>query len=211
MKVIATNIGKGKTVEWRGRKIETGIYKYPVQEPIFLQKEDVANDTVIDRKHHGGEYKACYLFASDYYEDWKKKYPHLSWDWGMFGENLTVEGLDENKLFIGDIYNLGGALVQITEPRQPCHKLGIRFENQDVIQEFIAYGHPGTYVKILKEGKVEIGDNLTLNQSLNNGLTVQQYNVLVNSRNKDLELVKLASENEGIRTKKREALKKLLK
>lgn len=211
MKVIATNIGKAKTVEWRGRKIQTGIYKYPVEKPLLLQKEDVANDTVIDRKHHGGEHKACYLFASDYYEDWKEKYPDLKWDWGMFGENLTIEGLDENKLFIGDIYKLGEALVQITEPRQPCHKLGIRFENQAVIQEFIDYGHPGTYIKIIKEGLVKRGDALVLNQSLNNGLTVQQYNLLVNSRKKDLELVKLASENEGIRLKKREALKKLLK
>lgn len=210
MKVIATNIGKSTTVEWRGRKIETGIFKYPVQKPIFLQKEDVANDIVIDRKHHGGEYKACYLFASDYYEDWKKKYPHLSWDWGMFGENLTIEGLDENKLLIGDIYNLGDALVQITEPRQPCHKLGIRFDDQNVIQEFIEYGHPGTYIKILKEGKVKVGDNFTLEQSSNNGLTVQQYNILVNSRNKDLALVKLAVESEGIRPKKRKALKKIL-
>ena len=211
MKIIATNIGESTTVDWRGRKIQTGIFKYPIDEPIFLKKEDVAKDTVIDRKHHGGEFKACYLFSSDYYDDWKTKYPHLDWDWGMFGENLTVEGLDENKLFIGDIYQIGTATVQITEPRQPCHKLGIRFGNQDVIKEFIDYGHSGTYVKILKEGDVKAGDRLSIKKPSNNGLTVQQYNILVNSRNKDIELVKLAVENDGIRPKKREILKKLLK
>ncbi|MDT0540828.1 MULTISPECIES: MOSC domain-containing protein [Croceitalea] len=210
MKVIATNIGKATTVEWRGRNIETGIFKYPIEEPLLLKKEDVANDTVIDRKHHGGEFKACYLFSSDYYDDWKEKYPNLKWDWGMFGENLTITDLDENKLFIGDVYKLGEALVQITEPRQPCHKLGIRFENQKVIQEFIAYGHPGTYIKILEEGLVKVGDSMLLEKSSNNGLTVQQYNMLVNSREKDLDLVRLATENQGIRAKKREALKKLL-
>jgi len=210
MKVIATNIGKATTVEWRGRNIETGIFKYPIEESLLLKKEDVANDTVIDRKHHGGEFKACYLFSSDYYDDWKEKYPNLKWDWGMFGENLTITNLNENKLFIGDVYKLGEALVQITEPRQPCHKLGIRFENQKVIQEFITYGHPGTYIKILEEGLVKVGDSMLLKKSLNNGLTVQQYNILVNSRDKDLELVRLATENQGIRAKKREALKKLL-
>lgn len=210
MKVIATNIGESTTVNWRGRKIQTGIFKYPVEEPIFLKKEDVAKDTVIDRKHHGGEFKACYLFSSDYYDDWKTKYPYLDWDWGMFGENLTVEGLDENKLFIGDVYQIGTATVQITEPRQPCHKLGIRFGNQNVIKEFIDYGHSGTYVKILNEGDVKAGDSLSIKKSSNNGLTVQQYNVLVNSRNKDIELVKLAVENDGIRPKKREILKKFL-
>lgn len=210
MKIIATNIGKSKTVDWRGRKIQTGIFKYPVNEPIFLKKEDVAKDTVIDRKHHGGEFKACYLFGSEYYEDWKIKYPHLEWNWGMFGENLTIEGLDENKLFVGDIYQIGDAMVQITEPRQPCHKLGIRFGTQDVIKEFIDYGHSGTYVRILKEGNVAKGDVLILTESYGSKLTIQQYNVLVNSRDKDLELVKLVVENESIRLKKREIFKKLL-
>ena len=140
MKIISTNIAIPRTVLWRGREIQTGIYKKPVSEPIYLGKEDVANDAVIDRKHHGGEHKACYLFGSDYYEDWKEKYPELDWDWGMFGENLTVEGLDENNLQIGAVYQLGKTIVQITEPRQPCYKLGIKFGTQKVIVEFLKYG-----------------------------------------------------------------------
>ena len=141
MKVISTNIARPRTVEWRGREIQTGIYKEPVDGPIYLGKEDVVNDTVIDRKHHGGEYKACYLFGSDYYDDWKKKYPQLDWNWGMFGENLTVDGLDEHQLQIGAVYTLGEATVQITEPRQPCYKLGIKFGTQKVIIEFLEYAH----------------------------------------------------------------------
>lgn len=210
MKVIATNLGKTTTVQWRGRAIQTGIYKYPVSEPLLLEKEDVAKDTVIDRKHHGGEFKACYLFSADYYPEWKAKYPQLEWDWGMFGENLTISGLDENQLFVGDIYRLGSAKVQITEPRQPCHKLGIRFGNQDILQEFISFGHPGTYVRILEEGWVKTGDEMFLESSHPNPLSICQYNELVNSRDKDLGLVRLAIENESIREKKRKALQKLL-
>ena len=210
MKVIATNLGKTTTVQWRGRAIQTGIYKYPVSEPLLLEKEDVAKDTVIDRKHHGGEFKACYLFSADYYPDWKVKYPHLEWDWGMFGENLTVSGLNEDHLFVGDIYTLGTAKIQITEPRQPCHKLGIRFGNQGVLQEFIDYGHPGTYVRILEEGLVKTGDEMVLESSDPNPLSIRQYNELVNSRDKDLNLVRLAVNNESIREKKRKALQQLL-
>ena len=210
MKVIATNLGKSTTVQWRGKSIQTGIFKYPVAEPLFLKKEDVAKDTVIDRKHHGGEFKACYLFSSDFYPDWKAKYPHLEWDWGMFGENLTVSGLDEDKLFVGDIYTLGSAKIQITEPRQPCHKLGIRFGDQDVLQKFIAYGRPGTYVRILEEGWVKTGDEMVLESSNPNPLSICQYNALVNSRNKDLDIVRLAVTNNSIREKKRKVLEKLL-
>ncbi|GMN11658.1 MOSC domain-containing protein [Croceitalea sp. MTPC9] len=210
MKVISTNLAQPRTVLWRGREIQTGIYKEPVEESLLLQKEDVANDTVIDRKHHGGEFKACYLFSSDYYSDWKGFYPNLNWDWGMFGENLTVEGLDENKLCIGDLFKIGTALVQITEPRQPCHKLGIKFGDHKVIKEFIEYGHPGTYVRIITEGRVKKGDILELKQKSKSTLTVQQYNQLVNQKEKDLELVKLAVVNNSIREEKREKLKKLL-
>ncbi len=210
MKVIATNLGKTTTVQWRGRSIQTGIYKYPVSEPLLLEKEDVAKDTVIDRKHHGGEFKACYLFSADYYPDWKAKYPHLNWDWGMFGENLTVSGLNEDQLFVGDIYTLGTAKIQITEPRQPCHKLGIRFGDQAILQEFIDYGHPGSYVRILEEGWVKIGDEMVLEHSDPNPLSISQYNILVNSRDKDLDVVRLAVKNNSIREKKRKALRKLL-
>ncbi|WP_350294008.1 MOSC domain-containing protein [uncultured Croceitalea sp.] len=210
MKIISTNLAQPKTILWRGREIQTGIYKEPVEESLLLQKEAVAKDTVIDRKHHGGEFKACYLFSADYYDEWKGFYPNLNWDWGMFGENLTVQGLDENKLCIGDIFKIGTALVQITEPRQPCHKLGIKFGHHKVIKEFIAYGHPGTYVRIIKEGRVKKGDYLELQQKSKSTLSVQQYNQLVNQKEKNLELVKLAVANDSIREEKREKLKKLL-
>ena len=210
MKIISTNLAAPRTVLWRGKEIQTGIYKEPVNHALLLQKEDVANDTVIDRKHHGGEFKACYLFSADYYEEWKQFYPKLAWGWGMFGENLTVEGLDENKLCIGDVFKIGTALVQITEPRQPCHKLGIKFGDHKVIKEFIDYGHPGTYVRILKEGKVKIGDELLLQKKSKSTLTVQQYNQLVNQKKKNVDWVKLAVANDSIRLEKREKLKKLL-
>ncbi len=208
MRVIATNIGNPTKVLWNGETIKTGIYKYPVNEPILLQKEDVAKDTVVDRKHHGGIDKACYLFSAESYDFWKEKYLDLDWDWGMFGENLTVTGLDESKIRIGNIYKIGGALVQVTQPREPCFKLGIRFKDQNILKQFINHEKPGTYVKVLEEGTVTIDDKLQLIEESTNTLTVKQFYQLLYMRKKDKTLVDLAINNAALPEYKRDSLKK---
>ena len=210
MKVISTNIAEVKTVFWRGNSVRTGIYKYPTKAPIHLGKEDVTNDAVVDRRYHGGPFKACYLFGSDYYSDWKKNYPDLEWNWGMFGENLTVEGLTEDELEVGAIYALGEARIQISEPRQPCYKFGIRMGTQQALSDFLAYGHPGTYVKVLREGKVSINDSFQLEKRGSNQFTIADYNILVNQRKKEKRLIRLALENDALSTKNRTAFEKLV-
>ena len=162
MKVISTNIGKARLIEWRGQQLSTGIYKYPVDEPIFLGWEDVQNDQVMDRRYHGGKDKACYLYSSDYYNFWKNKYPEADWQWGMFGENLTVAGLNESEILIGDIYRIGKAVVQVSQPRQPCFKLGIRFGNQQAVDDFWHLPYPGVYVRVVESGSVRVGDEMIL-------------------------------------------------
>ena len=210
MKVVATNLGKPTKILWNGKEEVTGIYKYPTTNPLHLKSTDVVNDTVIDRKHHGGIYKACYLFSADVYEYWKKLYPNLEWNWGMFGENLTIEGLNEATLRIGDIYKIGSAVVQISQPREPCYKLGIRFGNQEVLKQFIAHNRPGTYIRILEEGNVQTGDSLTLIEQSSNSLTTQDFYKLLYSKEKKLEHLKLAVNNTALPEKKRERLAKYL-
>ena len=175
MKVIATNIGTSTTIQWKGQDVQTGIYKYPTTDPLHLGKEDVVKDAVVDRRYHGGVDKACYLFSKEQYAYWKNLYPDLEWDWGMMGENLTVEGLDESQLRIGNVYRVGTALIQISQPRQPCYKLGFRFNNQDVLGQFVARAYPGSYVRILEEGTVTIGDHFELVKASENELTIKQY------------------------------------
>lgn len=164
MRVIATNIGKAVSVEWNGKMIKTGIFKAPQQKPLFLEKEDVVDDVVVDRKYHGGVDKACYTYSSDHYNFWKERYPTLDWDWGMFGENLTIEGLDESKIKLGSIYSIGEALVQVSQPRIPCFKLGIRFNDSKVVKEFIQASYPGIYLKVLQPGSVKVGDEMLLKE-----------------------------------------------
>jgi MOSC domain-containing protein YiiM len=167
MKVISTNIGESTTIEWNGKKVQTGIYKHQVNEPIYLGTEDVKNDNVMDRRYHGGVDKACYLYSADHFEFWKKLYPELELTWGMFGENLTVEGLYETQINIGDTFQLGETVVQATQPRQPCYKLGVRFGNPKIVKQFVESGFSGVYVRVLKSGNVKTGDKFILTEKKN--------------------------------------------
>jgi len=162
MKVLSTNIADPVIIEWRGESVKTGIYKYPVSTSIYLGAEDVENDHVIDRRYHGGTEKACYLYSADHYPYWQIKYPDLEWRSGMFGENLTVIGLDELLIRIGDSYRIGDAIVQVSQPRQPCFKLGIRFNDQAIVDDFWEAPYPGVYVRVIQPGAVKNGDELIL-------------------------------------------------
>ncbi|GAB5475321.1 MAG: hypothetical protein Mars2KO_34200 [Maribacter sp.] len=210
MKVISTNLGNPTTFTWNGREEQTGIFKKPVAKPLYLTKTEVEADTVIDRVHHAGVHKACYLFSMDNYAYWKDMYPDLDWDWGMFGENLTVSGLDESRVRIGDVYRLGTALVQISQPREPCYKLGIRFGTQDVLKQFIDHNRPGTYVRILEEGKVQVGDELTLHEQSQNELTVQLFYKLLYLREKPKDLLDLFMGNPSVPQYKKERYQKYI-
>lgn len=177
MKVISVNIGKKQTVIWKGKTYETGIYKYPVEDTIFLGKEDVVNDDVIDRKHHGGTNQAVYVYGKNHYAYWQNLYPNLEFNYGMFGENLTISNLDEEEIYIGNIYQLGEAKIQVTKPRQPCVKLGIRFQDVKAIKQFWNTTKSGVYFKVLETGKVAKNDVLILLEKGKNTLTIAEvYN-----------------------------------
>lgn len=174
MKVLSTNIAEPITIEWRGQSVKTGIYKYPVDTSIFLGAEDVENDHVIDRRYHGGTEKACYLYSADHYSFWQNKYPDLEWKSGMFGENLTVIGLDESVIRIGDCYRIGDAIVQVSQPRQPCFKLGIRFNDQAIVDDFWEAPYPGVYVRVIQPGAVKNGDELILTEQNPESLSIAE-------------------------------------
>lgn len=162
MKVISTNIGKSKSVSWKGKEVKTGIFKFQVDTPLFLGDEDVKDDDVIDRRYHGGIDKACYLYSANHYSFWQNMYPRLEMPWGMFGENLTIEGLHETEVNVGDIFKMGTAVVQATQPRQPCFKLEFRFKDKDIVQKFVEAGFPGVYIRVLETGTVKKGDAFEL-------------------------------------------------
>ncbi|WP_282136270.1 MOSC domain-containing protein [Seonamhaeicola maritimus] len=210
MQIISTNIAKPTTFIWNGKEVTTGIYKVPTNDAIFLGKSDVKGDEVTDRKHHGGEFKACYMFSEVHYIHWKFLYPDLDWSWGMFGENLTVSEMDETEIYIGDIYKVGETLVQVTQPREPCFKFGYKFGSQEVIKQFIDHGFSGTYIRILEEGHVKLGDVFTLVERPENSLTTAQLFNLLFAKNKNPKLIELAINNDALPQRKRDKLKSFL-
>lgn len=211
MQISATNTAKPTTIIWNDKEVITGIHKTPTNKPIFLGKDIVENDEVSDRKYHGGEFKACYLFSEDHYNYWKNLYPELDWNWGMFGENLTVSGLNEKELHIGDIYKIGSALIQVTQPREPCFKLGVKFGSQEILKQFINHGFPGTYIRILEEGYVKAGDTFELVNKAKNTLSIWQFFNLLYSKEKNQGHIKLILDNNALPKQKREKLKAYLK
>lgn len=206
MRIISTNIAQPKILEWKGRSQKTGIFKKAVDDPIYLEKEQVRGDEISNRKVHGGVYKACYLFSADHYDYWKSLYPQLKWEYGMFGENLTVEGLDETKIYIGDIFKIGEAVIQITQPREPCSTFGAKFGDQGVLKQFIEYGRPGTYCRVLEEGFVQTDDELELIESATNDLSVVDLFKLIFDKSKNSAHLELALKKESIAAYKKEQL-----
>lgn len=198
MQIISTNIAQPTTFTWKGKDVKTGIYKRPTDVPIYLGKEDVRGDEVSDRKVHGGEFKACYLFSADQYPYWRELYPNLEWTYGMLGENLTVEGLDEKELYIGAIYKLGKALVQITQPREPCFKFAHKFGTETVLQQFITKGYPGTYVRILEEGDVKTGDTFQLIENAKNSISIFHLFQLLYAEVKNKDHIKAILNNDAL-------------
>jgi len=190
MKIISTNLARPTTFIWNGKEETTGIYKKPVDQPLYLTKNDVIGDEVSDRLHHGGYYKACYVFASEHYPYWKKLYPDLDWSWGMFGENLTLTGFNEHEVYLGSIYEVGEAVVQVSQYREPCYKLGHKFGTPKVIKQFKVNGLGGTYLSIIKEGNVAVGDTFKLVERAAYSISVAQLFDLVFTKEKDQELLK---------------------
>jgi MOSC domain-containing protein YiiM len=191
MKIVSTNIGSPVTVVKNRKKVQTGIYKKSVNQPISLGFTDVVGDAVMDRESHGGINKACYLYSADHYPFWQKKFPELEWAPGMFGENLTVEGLDEAAIMIGDVYEVGTAVVQISEPRRPCSILGIKFGTQKIVKAFQNSTFPGVYVRVLKEGNVKTGDQFILKERTEELSTIEVYSLFSSNKN-NLALAKKA-------------------
>lgn len=209
-KVISTNIGEKVTIEHNGEKIQTGIYKYSVNEPIFLGETDVEKDNVMDRRYHGGIDKACYMYPVENYAHWKDIFPDLKFEMGMFGENLTIEGLLEKDAHIGATYKIGEAIVQVSQPRQPCYKLGIRFNAPKMVKLFSAAPFPGIYVRVIKEGWVKAGDSIELVENRTESLTLPEVFSLLMRRNSDQYLFERALNDEFLAASAKKDLRKIL-
>ncbi len=174
MKIVSTNLGERKEIDWKGKIITTGIFKFSVDQSIFLDTEDVREDAICDREHHGGIDQAVYGYSLKHYGYWKELYPDLDWQHGMFGENLTIDDLDETKLHVGDTFKVGEVVLEVTKPRQPCMKLGVRFNDMKIVKQFWQQDIPGVYFKVLQTGFVKANDEFKQIKSCSENLTIAE-------------------------------------
>src|SRR5206468_3692584 len=124
MRIVSLNAGLPRDVEWRGRTVTTSIYKNPVEGRVSLRRLNLDGDRQADLSVHGGAFKAVYCYPIEHYAPWMKELKGRDLPLGMFGENFTTEGLDEDSVQLGDQFSIGSARVVVTQPRLPCYKLG---------------------------------------------------------------------------------------
>jgi len=158
MRVISLNVGLPRTIHYVNRDVTTAIFKSPVSGPLLLRRLNFDGDHQADLEVHGGRNKAVYAYPWEHYEFWRRELPDMELPWGMFGENLTTEGLTEEGACIGDHFRVGKAVVKVTQPRLPCYKLGIRFGRPDMVKRFLASKRSGIYFSVVEEGIVSAGD-----------------------------------------------------
>jgi MOSC domain-containing protein YiiM len=174
MRVVSLNVGLPREVMWHGRTVTTGIYKEPVEGRIALRKLNLDGDRQADLNVHGGEYKAVYCYPITHYEYWEKELSGRELPMGMFGENFTTEGLSEDSVHLGDRFSVGSAEVEVTQPRLPCYKLGVRFMSDDMVRRFLASGRTGFYLAVTREGEVGSGDEIKVISREDNAVPVSE-------------------------------------
>lgn len=189
MVIESLNTGLPREEIFHGRKIRTGICKSPQPGPLRLGKTGFEGDGVGDLKHHGGADKAVCVYSVEHYPYWEEvlgtELPHAP-----FGENLSVSGLYEEDVCIGDAFQLGTAIVQVSQPRQPCKTLAARYGRSDIVKLVVDSGRTGLYLRVLKEGIVKRGDRLILKERDPHGITIALANRIYHHDRKNCEAIR---------------------
>ena len=190
MKVISLNVGLPRSVPYLAGEVRTGIFKEPVAGPVLLRRLNLDGDHQADLEVHGGRNKAVYAYASEHYDFWREQLPEMELPWGMFGENLTTEGLLEEHAHIGDQFRIGAAIVKVTQPRLPCYKLGLRFGRGDIIKRFVASRRSGIYFSVVEEGLIKTGDVIEPLQGDDRRISVADVNRAYVDTGENIELAR---------------------
>jgi MOSC domain-containing protein YiiM len=175
MLIKSLNIGRPKPERFHGKEFLTGMCKQPVSGEVFLSMQGFEGDGVGDRRNHGGEDKAVCVYSMDHYPYWAATL-NITMPAAAFGENLSVEGLREGDICIGDVFRIGTAVVQVSQPRQPCGTLAARYGRNDLIKLVADSGKTGLYFRVLTEGLVQAGDVVSLVERDARGVTVDFAN-----------------------------------
>jgi ferredoxin-NADP reductase/MOSC domain-containing protein YiiM/ferredoxin len=158
--LISVNVGLPRDVEWQGKVVHTAVWKKPVSGRVMARRLNLDGDGQGDLAGHGGEHRAVMVYQLDSYRYWQQQLERTDFEYGQFGENLTVEGLADNEVCIGDRYRIGGALFEVTQPRVTCYRVGIRMGNPQMPSLLVSHKRPGFYLRVIEEGEIGAGDQI---------------------------------------------------
>jgi len=198
MRVVSLNVAVPRVVFWKGHEVRTGIFKQPVDGPVMMRRLNLDGDRQADLTVHGGPAKAVYGYPSEHYPLWKRELPEMEMPWGMFGENLTTEGMNEQEVHIGDKFSIGEAIVMVTQPRTPCFKLALKFQRDDMLKRMLENGRSGFYFAVVQQGAIQAGDAITRVHADPEAISVAAINRVYKNGGDDVNLLRRAANLEAL-------------
>jgi len=159
-RLLSLNVGLPRDIAWNGKTVRTAIWKSPVEGRRMARKLNIDGDAQADLAGHGGEQRAVFVYQMDSYHYWEHFLGRSDFSFGQFGENFTIEGLDDNEVCIGDRYRIGDAVFEVTQPRVTCYRVGIRMNESRMPALLVAHHRPGFYFRVLQEGEIGAGDDI---------------------------------------------------
>ena len=192
--LLSVNVGLPKNVSWNGKTVYTGVWKEQVDGPVMARRLNLDGDGQGDTAGHGGEQRAVFVYQIESYRHWEKHFGRDDFVYGQFGENLTVDGLADDEVCIGDRYRIGAAEFEVTQPRVTCYRVGLRMGEPELPALLVAHHRPGFYFRVITEGQVEAGDAIVKTRTGPGALSVADIDALLYLPHRDLEAVRRALE-----------------
>jgi MOSC domain-containing protein YiiM/ferredoxin-NADP reductase/ferredoxin len=190
--LLSVNVGLPREVEWEGKTVRSAIWKEAVEGARMVRTINIDGDDQADRNAHGGEHRAVFVYQIDSYRYWERELGRDDFTYGQFGENFTVDGLADDEVCIGDRFRIGGALLEVTQPRVTCYRVGIRMGVADMPSLLVAHHRPGFYLRVLEEGEVAAGDAIERVAEGPERLTVADVDALLYLPHKSKDLLERA-------------------
>ena len=177
--LLSVNVGLPQDVAWHGRTVHTAVWKRPVEGPRMVRRLNIDGDGQGDLAGHGGEHRAVFVYQIESYRYWQQQLGRDDFTYGQFGENFTVAGLGDDQVRIGDRYRIGEALFEVTQPRVTCYRVGIRMDDPQIPALLVSHHRPGFYLRVLREGAVQAGDEIVQVASGPEEMTVADVDALL--------------------------------
>ncbi|HZE30671.1 MAG TPA: MOSC and FAD-binding oxidoreductase domain-containing protein [Actinoallomurus sp.] len=190
--LLSVNVGMPKDVAWQGKTVHTGIWKEPVAGPRMVRRLNIDGDGQGDLNGHGGEQRAVLVYQIQSYEYWQKHFGRDDFTFGQFGENFTVDGLADDEVCIGDRYRIGEAEFEVTQPRVTCYRVGLRLGEPAMPSLLVAHHRPGFYLRVITEGRIQAGDEITRTRTGPGALSVADTDALLYLPDRDLAKLRTA-------------------